>query len=249
MLNIFKLDMYRILHSKMFYICVFAMNLVAGSMILLNVIPSFAIAMGHGATEMVDTMMGIGMAFMIVAVFFALHICGEFNTGFAKNVFARHSNRLRYIGGKLLALTAAGTIMIVIFTLVSMLLFAVSGAGVALPGGVGGLLVFLIEKMFICAALASIVLLTCVFTRKAAAGILVGVLVAMGVVPMLLTILSTVVATPWIASIANFTISGLSNNASLVFSGATFAMIALGGLAWTAACGILGNRALRVKDI
>jgi hypothetical protein len=83
----------------MFYICIFSMNLVAGTMIIFGVIPSFSAVMGSGASDMTSSMMGIGMAFMIIGIFFALHTCGEFTTGYAKNIFARHSNPIRYISG------------------------------------------------------------------------------------------------------------------------------------------------------
>lgn len=249
MLNIFKMDMFRILHSKMFYICILSMNLVTGSMIFFGTIPSFSVVMGSGTTDMTSSMMGIGMALMIIGIFFALFVCQDFTTGFAKNVFARHANSRRYIGGKLLSLTASGTIMLVVFTLVSMALLAVVGNGVELPGGIGGLITFFIEKMLICAASASIVLLVCVFTRKSVVGVLMGILVAVGVIPMVLGIAGNYFGIDWVQDILKYTISGLSNTASLIFNGSTFITIVTGGLIWTAVCVVLSSRAAKLKDI
>ena len=249
MLNIFKLDMYRILRSKMFYICIITMNLVSGTMIFFGVIPSFSAVMGSGATDMTGSMMGIGMAFMIIGIFFALFICGEFTTGFAKNIFARHSNPIRYIVGKLLSLTVTGVIFIIVFSLVAMLLLVVTGSGVVLPGGVLGLITFFIEKIFVCAAFASLILLACVFTRKSAVGVVVGVIAAMGVLPMVLGIAGNYFGLTWISGILQYTISGLSSTANLVFSGSAFATVIIGGLIWTAVCTALGCRAAKLKDI
>jgi len=233
----------------MFYICIFAMNLVAGSMIILGVIPDFSTVMGSGVTDMTGSMMGIGMAFMIVGIFFALFTCTEFSTGFAKNIFARHSNPFRYISGKLLSLTVSGSIMIVAFTLVSMILLFIAGSGVALPGGLGGLIAFLFGKMLYCAAYAAIVLLVCVYTRKSVAGVIVAVLVAMSVVPMLLGIAGHYFNTAFLSEISNFTVSGLSAKLNLVFHGKTFITAIIGSLLWTAICGVLGAKLAKLKDI
>jgi len=58
MLNIFKMDMRRILHSKMFYVCLFSMILVTGSMIIFGVVPDFPSILGAGAGGTEDAMMG-----------------------------------------------------------------------------------------------------------------------------------------------------------------------------------------------
>jgi ABC-type transport system involved in multi-copper enzyme maturation permease subunit len=249
LLKIFNMDMFRILHSKMFYICIFSMNLVAGSMIFFGTIPSLSVLMGSGTTDMTSSMMGIGMALMIVGIFFALFICQEFTTGYAKNIFARHANPRRYVGGKLLSLTASGAIMIVVFTIISIILLAAVGNGVELPGGIVGLITFFIEKIFICAAFASLILLACVFTRKSVVGVLTGVLVAIGVIPMVLGIAGNYFGLTWVADILKYTISGLSGTASLIFSGSTFVTIVVGGVIWTAVCAVLGSRAVKLKDI
>lgn len=249
MLDVFKMDMYRILRSKMFYVCLLSMNMVAGTMIATGIIPDFATVMGSGTTDMTSSMMGIGMAFMIIGVLFSLFICGEFSTGFAKNIFARHANPVRYLGGKLLSLTASGTIMILSFALVSMLLLAATGTGVVLPGGVGGLLAFLIEKIFACAVFASVILLVCVVTRKPVVGMLAGVVVASGVIPMVLGIAGNYLGFTWVSGLLGYTISGLSNAASLVFSGPAFAVVVIGSIAWIAVCTGLGSRAVKLKDV
>jgi len=253
MLNIFKMDMRRIFHSKMFYICLFSMILVTGSMIIFGVVPDFASIMGAGAagTEdaMMGNMMGVGMAFMMISIFFALFVCQEFSSGFAKNIFARHANPKRYISGKLLSLTASGSIMLVAFLLVSMLLMAVAGGGIALPGGVDGLLGLVVGKMFSVATLASLIIFTCLFARKSAVGIVVGVVTAMGAIPMLLNLIGGILDLPWIAYIMQYTISGLSGLPTLTFSTATLAIVIIGNFIWTVVFAALSSRAVKVKDI
>jgi hypothetical protein len=130
-----------------------------------------------------------------------------------------------------------------------MILLAVVGKGVALPGGVGGLITFLLEKMFFCAAYASLVLLACVFTRKSVVGVIAGVVVAMGVIPMVLGIAGNYFGIAWVYDILKYTMSGLSSMASLIFSGSAFATIVIGGVIWTAVCSLLGSRAVKLKDI
>ena len=253
MLNVFKMDMRRILHSKMFYICLFSMILVTGSMIIFGVVPDFASIMGAGAggTEdaMMGNMMGIGMAFMVISIFYALFICQEFTSGFAKNIFARHANPIRYIGGKLLSLTVSGAIMLVAFLLISMLLMAVAGGGVALPGGIAGLLGLVLGKIISVATLAALIIFTCLFFRKSVVGITVGIVVSMGAIPMLLNLVGGLLELSWIANIMKYTVSGLAGLPSLTFSATTLAVVVIGNFIWTALFSVLSCRAVKVKDI
>lgn len=253
MLNIFKMDMRRILHSKMFYICLFSMLLVTGSMIIFGVVPSFDAIMGvsTGGSEdaMMGNMMGIGMAFMVISIFYSLYICQEFTSGFAKNIFARHANPIRYIAGKMLSLSASGTIMLITFLLISMILMAVTGGGIVLPGGVIGLIALVVGKIFSVMTLASLIIFTCLFARKSVVGILVGIVVAMGAIPMVLSLVGSFLGLPWIADIMKYTISGLSSLPMLTFSTVTFATIIVGNFIWTAVFVVLGRRAIKLKDI
>jgi ABC-2 type transport system permease protein len=246
--NIFKMDMHRILRSKMFYVCLITMNLVAGTMIIFGVIPDFSTAMGSDATDMTGSMMGIGMAFMIIGILFALYICQEFTTGFAKNIFARHANPMRYIGGKMLSLTLTGAILLISFVLISTLLLAF-GNGVMLPGGVTGLITFIIEKILACATLAALILFVCVFTRKSVVGVMVGIIIVIGAIPMLLEIIGNYLGFAWIDDILTYTISGLSGAASLTFNSSSFATVVIGNLIWTAVFTILGSGTVKLKDI
>lgn len=252
MLNVFKMDIRRMLRSKAFYICLIFMNLVTGTMILFDIVPSFASIMGissDGAADMMGNMMGIGLAFMIIGILSALHICGDFSSGFAKNTLIRHANPMRYFGGKLLSLTVTGVIMLIIYMLVSALLLAICGSSMALPGGVGGLLVFLIEKVFVLFAFTALVLLACLTTRKSIVGITVAAVVAMGVLPMILSIAGDYLGVSLISDIGKYTISGLSGQAALVFNGSAFAIILIGSLIWAGLSAVLGNRAIKLKDV
>lgn len=253
MLNIFKMDMHRIFHSKMFYICLFSMLLVTGSMIIFDVVPNFSAIMGAGSVgsedAMMGNMMGIGMAFMVIGIYYSLYICQEFTSGFAKNIFARHANPIRYIGGKLLSLTVAGSIMLLVFVLISMILMAIVGGSIVLSGGVVGLLALFIGKIFAVATLASLILFTCIFVRKPVVGILVGIVVAMGAIPMVLSLVGSSLGLPWIADIMKYTISGLSSMSTLAFSSVTLATVIIGNIIWTAVFTMLGSRAVKLKDI
>ena len=253
MLNIFKMDMRRILHSKMFYVCLFSMILVTGSMIIFGVVPDFPSILGAsaGGTEdaMMGSMMGIGMAFMVISIFFSLFICQEFTSGFAKNIFACHANPVRYIGGKLLSLTVSGGIMIVSFVIISMILMALFGSGITLPGGIMGLITLMIGKILSVATFAALIIFVCLFSRKPAAGIIVGIVVAMGAVPMVLSLIGGIVGLPWIADIMKYTISGLSGLSTLTFSITTLAIVIIGNLIWTIIFAGLGSRAVKTKDI
>lgn len=250
MLNIFKMDLRRTLRSKATYSCIAFMLLVSGTMIFFGMLPDFAAATGSGgAMDMTSSMMGIGMAFIMMSILFAVCISSDFSSGFSKNIFSRHTNPARYIGGKLLSLTTIGAIAIVAHTVVSMLLFAIIGAGVGLSGGFFGLLVYLIEKIFVSGAFASLILMVYLFTRHIAPAMIVGIVAATGIISSLLTILGEYLGLPFISEVAKYTISGLSGQANLEFRGSVFVTILIGSALWIAACSVLGAKALKKKDI
>lgn len=252
MLNIFKMDMRRTLYSKAPYSCIAFMLLVSGTMIFFGMLPDFASATGSssdGAMDMTSSMMGIGMAFIMMSILFAICISTDFSSGFSKNIFSRHTNPVRYIGGKLLSLTTIGTIAIVAHTVMSMLLFVIIGNGVGLSGGFIGLLTYLIEKIFVSGAFAALILMVYLFTRQIALAMIVGVVVATGVVSALLTILGEYLSLGFISEISKYTISGLSSQATLKSSSSVFVTILIGSMLWVAVCFVLGAKALKKKDI
>lgn len=251
MLNIFKMDMRRTFHSKAFFSCLFAMMLVSGSMIFFGMLPNFAAATGSSsdAMDMTSSMMGIGMAFIIMSITFAIGISSDFSSGFSKNIFSRHTNPARYIGGKLLSLTVIGTITIALHTLMSMLLFAILGSGIGLTGGLIGLLTYLIEKVFVAGAFAALILMVYLFTRHTAPAMIIGIIAATGAISMLLNIVGGTLGIDLITQISKFTLSGLSGQASINLQGSAFITILVGSVLWISVCSILGAKALKKKDI
>jgi len=244
------MDMRRTLRSKATYICIAFMLLVSGTMIFFGMLPDFAAATGSGGTmDMTSSMMGIGMAFIMMSILFAVCISSDFSSGFSKNIFSRHTNPVRYIGGKLLSLTVIGAIAIAAHTVVSMLLFAIIGNGVGLPGGFTGLLVYLIEKIFVSGAFAALILMVYLFARHIAPAMIVGIVAATGIISSLLTILGEYLGLPFISEVAKYTISGLSGQANLELKGSAFVSILIGSVIWMAVCSVLGAKALKKKDI
>jgi len=251
LLNIFKMDMRRTLRSKAIYSCIFSMLLISGTMIFFGMLPSFAAATGSGsgAMDMTSSMMGIGMAFIMTSILFAICVSSDFSSGFSKNIFSRHTNPARYIGGKILSMTVYGAIAVIAHTVVSMLIFAVIGIGVGLPGGLIGLLAYLIEKIFISGSFAALILMIYLVTRHIAPAMIVGVIAATGIVSTLFTVAGDYLELPIISTIGKFTISGLSSQANLEFHGSVFAAIILGSVVWMAICSAIGAKAPKRKDI
>ncbi|TWT25752.1 hypothetical protein [Planomicrobium sp. CPCC 101110] len=251
MLNIFNMDMRRLFRSKALYSCIAFLLTVSGTMILFGMLPDFAAATGSvgGETDMMSTMMGVGMVFIILSILFAIGISTDFSSGFSKNIFSRHTNPIRYIGGKLLSLTVIGAIAIIAHTAVSMLLFEFTGTGVSLTGGYLGLFAYLIEKIFVAGALAALILMVYLFTRHIALAMIIGVLVATGTISSLLSVLGEYLEFSFITDVSKYTISGLSGQANLEFQGSVFITILIGSVLWAAVCSALGAKALKRKDI
>ena len=118
-----------------------------------------------------------------------------------------------------------------------------------LPGGFAGLIVYLIEKIFISGAFAALILLVFLFVRQIAPAMIIGVIAATGVLSTLITILGEYIGVPLISGFSKYTISGLSGQATLMTTGNGFVAIMIGSVIWVLICSALGAKALKRKDI
>lgn len=81
-------------------------------------------------------MCNINMIFMGVSVFVCLFICGDFTSGYSKNLFTVRPNRGDYVLSKTVCGFICGVAMLILFFVGAMLGGAISGLSFELSGGI-----------------------------------------------------------------------------------------------------------------
>lgn len=118
---------------------------------------------------------------VIIAVFAALFIAGEFESGFSKNVFSTVKSRRSYFASKAIALLAAIVSFVVVATIVSVIAGLIVGftlTGVA----VGEFLAWMGITILSFWALAMLVALFAWLTKTKTGALLIGIFVGVGMV-------------------------------------------------------------------
>ena len=256
MRNIFKMDIHRLLHSKVFYVSLAFLIVAVVSMPLSGLGTSMEMLMGVGGSigaeagdDFMQSMLGTSIVFILIGIIQTLFICGDYSGGFCKNIFTAHADAKGYIGGKMLSMSVASGIMLVFYTVVALLALAISGNGIVLSGGVFGLLAFLVQKWLLSCAFNAVLLLVNLISRNTAVGVIASFLVATGGLTMGLAMFGEMLGIGWISQIGKVMISGASQLCTLMFSGATCINVLLVSAVWICACFFGSKRVLATKDV
>lgn len=254
MLNIFKMDLHRLLHSKVFYVSAIFLLIMAVAMPMSGMATNMEAMMGAtpptgSGEDFLNTSVGTSVIFILIGITLTLFVCGDYSGGFAKNIFTFHSDAKDYIGGKMLSMAVTSGFLLLFYTIAAMIALSVFGYGIVLAGGVFGLIAFLIQKWLVSCAFIAVILLVNLFTRSSAVGIIAGFLVATGGLTMGLSLFGEMLGIPWLGSIGRFMVSGASQLCTLTFSGGVFVQVLLVSAAWMALCYVGSKRALAKKDV
>lgn len=248
--KIFKMDLHRVSHSITFYVAIIFVAVMAFAQVKSGMSNTLDSLLGAGGNDdFMAAAMGSGVISILVSILISLFVCGDYSGGFAKNIFTVHANPWEYIGGKMLSMEVVSAFLLFLYTLLSIVALNIFGVGVTLNGGVIGLVVFLLEKLLLAAALNGAVLLIVLFTRNIAWGIFAGFLIATGGLAMGIALLAEFLGWGWLVNIFSVTISGASALCTLTFSPATLLRVLLAGVAWIAVSCIASHRVLKCKDI
>lgn len=254
MIKIFKMDMHRLLHSKVFYVSIAFITVMAFSMVISGMSTSLEGLMGVTGASMtgddfMNASMGTGVIFILLSIILSIFVCGDYSGGYAKNIFSSHSNPWDYIGGKMLSMAAASGFLIALYTIEAILSLAILGNGVVLTGGVIGLVFFILQKWLLSCALCAVVLLVALFTRNLAWSMTAGFLIATGGLTMGIALFAGAFGLDWMVNVFSVTISGSSQICTLTFNGLTFIRVLLASVGWTVAASTLSRKVLLTKDI
>lgn len=290
MVNILRMDAYRLVRSKSLWIClgliVFFVALAAG-MLAWTTSPEFIQAMQSseatvrtgGVTLGVTTpeqaftsddlaeamailsstsqityigsmmVKGGALALMFI-IFISIFLASEFESGFSKNVFASHPNRLAFLGARLIEIAVLAAVFVTATIASSLVSAAIAGFELA-PSPVGDIVLWGALITLMLTAFGTITALTVWLTRKMSAAIVVGVVLVTGLVAALIR--SVVSLIPGMSHLADFMLTPCMESLGLYgLDGAgAFGIghIAAVGIAFVVIFAVLSAVVLKKKDI
>ncbi|MBQ6322600.1 MAG: ABC transporter permease [Lachnospiraceae bacterium] len=191
--SMFRVDMRRMLTTSRFYImlgCAFIMpvlilvmtTMVSGTAItdpntgMTQTMDAFTntwqiIAQESSAGMAMDmtAMCNINLMYFMAGIFTCLFVADDFASGYSKNLFTVRARKGDYVASKTLACFIAGSLFLLAFFLGSVF----GGAAAGLPftlgaGGIAGLIMCMMAKIFLMAVFVSIFLLMSVFGKHRA---------------------------------------------------------------------------------
>lgn len=204
MFNLLRMDLYRMKRSRSVYICLgllFLAAITCFAMMWLLAAPQGqekAIRIGmltaEEAPSYQDMLDGVdtlemfreialdgGAYCAILGICVILFVCMDHQSGFLKNILALYQNRWVYVGSKLLAASILNLLYLIVNYLLVLLLNVLFGR--MLPWApLGNVLFYMAWIWLLTTAFAALMLLVCVCTRSAAAGVFAALLLGSGVV-------------------------------------------------------------------
>ena len=190
-----------------------------------------------------NVFLGGGGLSCLFVVFLAIFLAAEFESGFSKNVFTVQPSRLAFLGARIVEILVLA-VMIVAATLATAAVTGLELASSPLPDfALWGVLVAVVAAGF-----GMLTALAVWATRKMAAGIGIGILLASGLVTLGIQGLGTLI--PSISFLADYTLSSCMGSLSLGLGGPLGAVhIALVGAAFIAVAAVLSAAVLKRKDV
>lgn len=208
MLNLLRMDLYRIRKSKSVYVCfgiLLLMTIAIFYMLWLMETPKgnqVAVSLGMLTEQQVQqedrkvVMQGMDTQIMfrqmgldgggytcIFGVWLMLFICMDYQSGFIKNILASHQNRRSYVAGKI----AAAAIVNLIYLLLHFTVVEIGNqmSGIRVPHArIGDILFYFGWAWVVTTAFAALIIFICIFTRSVAAGALAVALFSTGWIVM-----------------------------------------------------------------
>lgn len=211
MLNLLRMDLYRIFHSKSLYICFGVLafvNILTFGILFVITNPSardFIVRFGAevtsdaadieaalAGTSILEVFhqgtVGGGFLSVTIGIFAALLVCMDFDSGFIKNIMAVHENKWDYILSKGACLCIVNILYLVGTLLVTLLLNFCSGGFFEFPTSADTAF-YLFTAWLLINGFSAITLLVCILTRSKAAGVAGALCINSG---LIVTILNTV---------------------------------------------------------
>ncbi len=203
MLNLLRMDLYRLLKCKYIYICfavlVFVNLTCYGMVFLIGTQQGREAAANMGLELLVEgetedllagqdsllmyreSYMDGGVYALVFGIITTVFLCVDFQSGFVKNILTQHRARWKYIGSKLAAMGILNVVYLALGLFINGLINRLFGTLV--PFAPAGSQAFYLAWAWLASmAFAALVTMISVFTRSTAVGVLAAVFFSSGLV-------------------------------------------------------------------
>ncbi|MDC7287027.1 ABC transporter permease [Blautia schinkii] len=268
MLNLLRMDFYRVFRNKGFYVCLGILifsNILLFGLLYMLADPSarqFLLEIGgviKGDFSDLDTFVsnttileiyhqgtvGAGFFAVITGVLAALFVCTDFDSGFIKNIIAAHENKWDYILSKCVCLCTVNLLYLVINFGV-MLVLNMAFKGFFKPSKPADILFYMLCAWLLISAFSMLTMLICVITRRFAAGVAWAICINSGLVTVILNTGLAIFGLGWIT---DNTIYMNLFNLPQVFNGTYVLRPVITAIAFFVISVILSKLVLAKKDI
>ncbi len=204
MFNLLRMDLYRVKRGKSVYVCLGLLLVITvlafwlmwllgtpkgqETALRIGMLTLEETAEAEGILEGIDSLgffrqicLDGGMYNLVFGVWVMLFVCGDFQSGFIKNVLALHQNRWNYLCSKVITVCIVDFCFLVTHLLFALLMNQMFGELVPYAGW-KDVLFYLSWVWFVTLAFAALIICICVLTRSVAAGSVAAVLLGGGIV-------------------------------------------------------------------
>lgn len=252
MLNLIKMDLRRLFRTPLFYALLLGLGVMLGTFAMTGIMgenQSIAALIGPtvSAGDMMSTM-GMSMVLIFGAIYVVSIIGNDFSTGFIKNILTVHSNKSVYILSKLVIGTISSALMLVFYVVLMMILGQIQGLPLGIPS-IGGLILFLVEKLLLAVALNALLIGFELTFRNLPISILACFMFGMGGATMLLSMLGASLNIPLLQTISTYTIAGSNGIGMLTVAAGDFIHILICSVAWLVFSLVSACFIMKKKDV
>lgn len=252
MFNLLKMDLRQLFHRKTLYMMIVILSAINLSMLCLSSPSTLSIASVLGVMEGVsmDNFMmaanGLGLVYTLACIMFSFFVCDDFSSGFAKNIFTIHPRKADYISSKIVSMMA-GSAVLMVFSLVES--FAFCALNNVVIGGIGGIVIFWLEKWLLTAPFAAAILFISLWLRNKGLGFLFACLLGTGGLVMGIAWAFETLHFPYADQVLSWTMYGASALPSLRIQFNHIIHIVMAAAFWVVFYSALSAAVLKQKEV
>ena len=252
-INLFKMDLRKMVHGKAFYVMLAVAVFIP--IMMLTQMPGVDSTMFLGGTDgnTAETFgggaMGLNFLWVLTRILLSIYIGSDYTTGFIKNIVTSHANKLDYIISKGMTALVCNVLLCIVYIIT----LAVAGFALGCPlqiPSVFGFVLYLLELLISSVAMSSlIIMINLIFRRLYGWSICFGFFVASGIVIMGAKMLLESIGLGFIANFLNITIAGAASLAKLQPNFISLLIIVAVSAVWTLVYSLISNKLMNTNDV
>lgn len=252
-INLFKMDLRKMVRGKVFYIMIGVSVFIP--IMMLTQMPGVDSTLFLGGTSGGTSeafgggTMGLNFLWILTGILLCIYIGTDYSTGFIKNIVTAHANKLDYIISKEMIALVCNAILYIVYILT----LAIAGFAVASPlhiPSIMGFILYFVELLISSTAMSALIIMTnMIFRRLYGWSICFGSFIASGIIIMGIRMGLKSNGLDFIAKILNITITGSASLAELEPNILSLLIIVGISAVWLFVYSLIANRLMNTRDI